>query len=438
MVLVTVAAVLAYAAIAFSPQGVLSAKLVVMCLVCGQAQVSLCDLLTEAIYAEKMREQPERGPDMITFVWTGVTAGSLVATVIIGWVLETLGPNLAMATVMLPAGAMLLPTVLNWQGEPKRSDAEVQVHRARISSQPEIIVLVLSVACASISLLCCAIFQDDIWVNLIVASVMFVIVVAAFLMLTKPVIGKMNTFFMLQSACAISVEGGAFYFYTNNARSYPEGPHFSMFFYTTVIGICVGICNLLGMFSYQLWFKTWKYHSLFIAGNIMLTVIHVISILVFTRTNLVLGIPDTVFVLGTSMINSVVNQWTWIPGIVMLSHLCPKNLEATMYALLAGCMNFGSIVSSFIGAGVLVALGVTPDGSPGESKKFENLWIAALISAVAPVVVIFAIPWMLPNAYQTESLLDDQSSAVEGSPWQQYYGKGGAKSVEGEATPIRT
>ena len=223
-----------------------------------------------------------------------------------------------------------------------------------------------------------------------------------------------------ESVLAITIEGGTFYFFTDDKEAYPEGPHFSKVFYTTGMGTVASIFSLLGMCAYYTWLKDCRYRPLYVAGNCLLVAIHACGVLVFTRYNLKLGIPDEVFMMGTVMIQSLVMQMLWLPTMVMLSHMCPKNMEATMFALVAGCSNLGSGIANFIGAGLLFHLGVTPNGSPGESAKFENLWVAGVIAAFVPMLTIFLIPFMVPDATQKERLLDSTSSAVEGSPWQRW------------------
>ncbi len=46
-----------------------------------------------------------------------------------------------------------------------------------------------------------------------------------------------------------------------------------------------------------------------------------------------------------------------MPGVVILSQLCPPGMEATMYALLAGCHNLGNSISANLGAYMLQLLG---------------------------------------------------------------------------------
>ena len=39
--------------------------------------VSVTDLLSEAIYARRLRDRPEKGPAVLTYVWSGMT--------LVGW-----------------------------------------------------------------------------------------------------------------------------------------------------------------------------------------------------------------------------------------------------------------------------------------------------------------------------------------------------------------
>ena len=40
--------------------------------------------------------------------------------------------------------------------------------------------------------------------------------------------------------------------------------------------------------------------------------------------------------LGNNIIAQVVSMFDWMPAIILTSKLCPKNMESTVYALLAG------------------------------------------------------------------------------------------------------
>merc|ERR1719399_407341 len=127
-----------------------------------------------------------------------------------------------------------------------------------------------------------------------------------------------------------------------------------------------------------------------------------LQILVYTRWNLVLGIPDRVFMLGETVMGSLVGQWMWIPGTVLLSQCCPKGLEATMYALLAGTINLGETLASYNGAYMLHNYHISPDGSKGEGEMFSHIWQASLTTTVLSLVTTCMLPFFIPNATQTE------------------------------------
>merc|ERR1711957_6679 len=102
---------------------------------------------------------------------------------------------------------------------------------------------------------------------------------------------------------------------------------------------------------------------------------------------------------------TIILQWMWMPGVLFLSQLCPKGMEATMYALLAGCHNLGNTISSSCGALLLHRLNCSPSGSKGESAQFENLWKAAIISSVLPLLACVFLSPLMPDARQDESLV---------------------------------
>jgi hypothetical protein len=85
-----------------------------------------------------------------------------------------------------------------------------------------------------------------------------------------------------------------------------------------------------GMLLYNTYMKHWRYHSLIIFGNLLICGISLMGVMIYTRFNRAIGIPDHVFVLGGAVLASVVHQWLWLPGVVLLSQLCPQGVEATM------------------------------------------------------------------------------------------------------------
>ena len=148
-------------------------------------------------------------------------------------------------------------------------------------------------------------------------------------------------------------------------------------FYVTVLGLVAAVFNLMGLWTYNAWAKKWRYRRLFFYTNVVMTLLNLWSVLIYSRKNLAFGIPDKAFMLSGSVMLSVIGTWTWMPGVVLMAQLCPHGMEASMYALLAGCSNIGGSVAMSFGAFALDKLSVVPSGSEDEGDSFRNLWIAA-------------------------------------------------------------
>jgi hypothetical protein len=252
--------------------------------------------------------------------------------------------------------------------------------------------------------------------------VMFV-VLAAFSIALRPTIAKINAFFLVQTSLGIGIGGATFYFYTDTPEQYPNGPHFSVQFFTTVLGLVTSLFSLAGLLIYNKYMKDWNYRTLLMVSNLLISILSFLDIIMFTRMNVKMGIPDTVFVLGSSVSGTVISQWQWMPGVVLLSQMCPKGMEATMYALLAGCHNLGNTLSEYLGAYILEILGVNPAGLDNEGAQFDNLWVASLIATILPTLTLVLIPYLIPDKLQTDKLLDeDDRSATAGSLWNKWNG----------------
>lgn len=420
IMMVSVMAIGGFGYVAFSPDKAPLAA-IVCGLICGTLQSSVVDLLTEAKYSEKMREHTEYGPDLVTFVWSGVTLGGLLATSTVGVLLEYAGgPKTVYMLCAAAAGIIFIPTSMGYLEEDKMSVREAASHTAKmIRRQPEIIFLSIFMALVVMGMGVAGVILEDITVNFLLAVSLGFSVLFAFAMLLRPLISAMTITAFIQTAFSLSIEGATFYFFTDNDMQYPDGPHFSAFFYTTVMGLVAGICALTGLWTYNRYMKHWSYQRIYVVTNICVTLINLVGMIVYTRTNIRLGIPDKAFVLCGSVFQSLVLTWMWIPGVVMLAHLCPKGLEASMYALLAGCHNIGSSVAQYSGAFMLKELGITPKGAIDEGHVFDNLWIAVTISACLPLITLALIPFTIPDKNQTEPILTEfPHSATVGSPWE--------------------
>jgi len=416
-------------AIGLLPDGFMSVNMLVACLILSQIQFSICYLLSEAAYAEKIQDCPKYGPSLVSYVWGGLTFMSLIAVALSGQIIAE-SPRLTFTIAAAIASIVFLPVMANYLGESRMSEKEIQLERNRILQQREACILSVVMLVANVVLTYCGMAFESVALNAAVAIFFTIVLLVSFSVLLTPVVAKFNAFQLIQGSLSLSISSASFYFYTDTEAQYPEGPHFSTVFYSSVLGI-VGTCmSLLGVWCYQKYMSKWNYRYLLIFTNVFLFVLSMMDVVMFSRFNLTLGIPDHYMVLGATVSESLVAQWQWMPSVVILSYLCPKGLEATMYALLAGSANFGGIVAGDIGALLLQVLDCEPRGAAGETAAFKNLWIAALISSIAPLVVIVFLFWLIPDARQDEKLLSDGDDASTDSLWQQWFGQSREPAAE--------
>jgi hypothetical protein len=318
---------------------------------------------------------------------------------------------------------MLFPVLRNYLEEKHQSTETVSETRKRFFSQHEACFLCILMFIGTLALTYIGIVFEDVRVNCAAALVVAFVMLLAFSMLLRPTIAKVNAFFLIQTSVCFQISGATFYFYTDSADKYSAGPQFSVTFFTTVLGTAGSLCSLLGIYMYQQHMRDWKYVHLLMVANLALSAFSLLDIIMFSRLNVQWGIPDHLFIMGTGAFQMIIGQWQWMPGVVILSQLCPKGMEATMYALLAGCHNLGNTVAQSTGAYLLHLLDCNPSGAANEDEQFANLWKASLISTLAPTLTLVLLPLLIPDARQTEKLLtEDDKDATKGSLWRRWRG----------------
>lgn len=415
--------VLACMVVGFSQGTSMPIICVVMCLFAVQLQGSTTDLLSEAKYAEKMRTSPSHGPALMTYVWFGMQVGGLAAVLGSGAIIGKYGARAIYVVAAIPAASVLVPLMLNYMEETPLSNEAVQIARARFMAQKEACILCLVMFAGTVVLAFVGLTSSP-EVTASVAIGIAVLITICFSVMLSPVLAKFNVFGIIQSSMGLSLGGATFYFYTDTPEQYPDGPHFTPFFFNSVMGVTSALFSLVGIYLYQRYMSTWKYRNIIVLTSVAYSIICLPDIIMFKRWNVQWGIPDHVFILGASVMEQIVYQWQWMPLVVILSYLCPKGMEATMYALLAGSFNLGSVIASNCGAVVLNWLDVKPRGLPGEGKQFDNLWLAVLISTIMPALTVASLFFLIPDARQNENILDaDEDSATTGSLWRRWTGQ---------------
>jgi len=165
---------------------------------------------------------------------------------------------------------------------------------------------------------------------------------------------------------------------------------------------------MVGTLLYNAFFKDMSFRRIFLIAQLSLAVVSLLDVVLVTRANLDVGIPDKAFVLGDAVIADVISRLKTMPVLVLCAKLCPKGIEGTLFALLMSISNFSQSVSEFWGALVCTWLGIAKD-------EYDLLWVAIVLRSVlkvVPIFFLFLIPATDPQEVVDE--LDFSSPAHDG------------------------
>ena len=109
------------------------------------------------------------------------------------------------------------------------------------------------------------------------------------------------------------------------------------------------------------------------------------QLLLVTRLNQTLGIPDKAFAAVDSVLLTALGRVALMPVLVLAARLCPTGVEASLYAMLMSLSNLGSGVGDALGAALTAALGVT-------AHRFDGLPALVAICAVGRLAPLLLLP----------------------------------------------
>ncbi|KAJ6727920.1 FOLATE-BIOPTERIN TRANSPORTER 4-RELATED [Salix koriyanagi] len=123
-------------------------------------------------------------------------------------------------------------------------------------------------------------------------------------------------------------------------------------------------------------------------AHVGLSLLTLLDIILVSRVNLAYGVSDRIMVVWGSALADAVNQFKFMPFLILSGQLCPPGIEGTLFALFMSINNLGSTLGSFVGAGLASILNLS-------SGSFDNLGLGIAIQVVCtyiPIAFLFLIP----------------------------------------------
>jgi folate/biopterin transporter len=137
-----------------------------------------------------------------------------------------------------------------------------------------------------------------------------------------------------------------------------------------------------------------------------------------------LGVSPKFFAMADTLISAPLSEIGFLPLMVLIARICPKGVEATMFAVLASLANIGLAVSDLGGAWLSAAFDVRQATSiatdvAGEfltiPANYDNLhlvvWIA-ILSSFLPMPLL----WKIPETKVAEEVAKEATPSAEVQP----------------------
>ena len=189
-----------------------------------------------------------------------------------------------------------------------------------------------------------------------------------------------------------TADSAFFFFSTNELGFEPE--------FLGRVRLVTSLASLVGIFLFQSYLKTVPFRKILGWSTIIAAALGMTTLLLVTHTNRALGIDDHWFSLGDSLVLTVVGQITWMPVLVLSARLCPKGVEATLFALLMSIWNLSGLLSHELGALLTSWLGVT-------ENNFDHLWLLVVITNLSTLLPLPFLGWLPSGDPQAEQSSND-------------------------------
>ncbi|KAG2424839.1 hypothetical protein HYH02_015102 [Chlamydomonas schloesseri] len=235
--------------------------------------------------------------------------------------------------------------------------------------------------------------------------------------LSAPAIAWPVTFLMLLSATPAADD--AVFFFEVEALGFTPS-------FLGAVQLAIAVASLGGVWLYNAAFKAVPLRSFLLWGNLLGAALQCSDLLLVARVNTLFGLDDRIFVLGGSVVTSVITNVLSMPTLVLAARLCPKGLEATMFATIMSLLNMADGVRYAGGAGLMAALGVS-------SGAYDNLPLLVGICNAAlllPLPVLALVPANLDCAELAAAVASSSgSSSSAGSSMDAGAGRKGAAGL---------
>jgi folate/biopterin transporter len=383
-----------------------SAMTYVAAMVLINLQVSVVDLLTEGKYTETMARVPEASSDIVSFVWLTVSWGGLLATVISFFVLQTDNYNVMFWCALPFSLQAVFTSFFGLLPEVKLAVSKLDVDL--LTKHGNMFIMGTFMGCLSVVLAVTQLMTENMYVEFgVTLGVALVLSVSMFIFMERR-LAKATLFLFLTNTVSVSFGSAMQYWFTVDETCNPGGPHFDYLFFTVYTSVIAQVFNFVGIWLFNVYLSKFRMRSALIVSALISSVASLGDFAMVMRWNLRWGIPDRWFYLiGDTILEPIVIMMAFMPSTVLISKMCPKNMEATTFAILASFSNLGGALSSSFGVFAMEAAGIKTDVENGQCD-FSNLpWLIVVCGMCLPLIAVPLTFVLIPDIDMSDNLKEE-------------------------------
>merc|ERR1719512_6327 len=352
------------------------------------------DSLTQARYTELMKKMGS--PTIVSFVWFLMNSCSLISSW--GNLLLREGNWMVLLYFAIPAGLpMLVPAALNWLFE-KPAQEFCKPDCKKVAQHLGIFVMSMFLAFGALGGTFILIFLpgETYFRMAYYLSLSTVFVLMSFYVLPWNIAAP--AFYMfLCSSLRLYFLSTLQYWYTLPNRHYgqldcieaaipyedcsdisfidikyaciPDGPMFTTSYYQFIGNFIGAIAATVAVIIFEKIIVHWNVRAAFWVTTVFQMFSTMLEVSALMRWNHALfgtdpynmnnsWVDQVTFLIGTQAIDKIVEMLDFMPCNVLIGNLCPPNIEATIFAVLAGSQNFGTNLAYVFGSIVCEGFGV--------------------------------------------------------------------------------
>jgi hypothetical protein len=407
-----------------------------------------CDSLTQARYTELMKMMGK--PTIVAFVWFLMNSCTLFSSWGNLWITEG-SYKILFVPAILAALPMLVPASLNWLAEPP-ADHFCKPDIAKVAKHKGCFALSMVMAVGALAGTLLIMLQAYDFLMPFYMGMGCVFIVMSRFTLPKTIWGPAVYMFLcsaLRLFFSATLQG--WYTYRNEAGLPTEtqnpcegstdpsctswcirdGPGFSTSFYQLWGNFIGAIAAVFAVMIFDNVIVNWNVRPAFWVTTMFQMGSTMLEVSILERWNHIPfgttpGVDQNVdqwfFLFGPLCIEKIVEMLDFMPCNVLIGNLCPKNMEATIFAVLAGSQNFGSNIARVMGSVAVQELGVNFPANSNACVNERVGWFFNLkgltVARVAGGIILPAITvpltfLMLPDKPLAEKYDDDDDGAVE-------------------------